>query len=186
MSRLERWVVWLSAAAVIVTGVAYGALRYLLASTDEWGVAAHPLEPLALKLHLLSAPPLVFALGLIAMRHILAHLRQGVPDGRRSGVTAVGAALPMIASGYAIQVVTAEPWLLVLAWIHGVTGAAFALGAVAHFVVVGRYRRPAAAARANTADRSRSSTLAMAPQDRVAAPWYDTVRSSSNSAMPGS
>lgn len=186
MSRLERWTVWLSAAAVIVTGTAYGVLRYLLASTDEWGVAAHPLEPLALKLHVLSAPLLVFALGLIAVRHILAHLRQGAPEGRRSGITAVACVLPMIASGYAIQVVTDERWLVALAWIHGVTGAAFALGAVIHFVVLGRYWRPAAAARANTAERSRSRTLATAPQDRVDTPWYETVRSSSNSAMPGS
>lgn len=186
MSRLERWVVWLGAVAVIVSGTGYGVLRYLMASTDEWGVAAHPLEPLALKLHVLSAPLLVFALGLIALRHIVAHLRQRQRDGRRSGLTAVVSVLPMIASGYAIQVVTHERWLLTLAWIHGVTGVAFAVGALTHFVVLRRHWRPAAAARANTAARSRSSSLATAPQERVETPAYETVRSSSNSAMPGS
>lgn len=136
MSRGERWVVWVAAATVIGTGVGYGVLRYLLATTDEWGVAAHPLEPLALKLHVVSAPILVFAVGLIAVRHILAHLQQGVRQGRRSGITALSSLLPMIASGYGIQVVTDERWLLALAWIHGVTGGLFAIGAIGHFITL--------------------------------------------------
>jgi len=136
MSRVERAIVWLAVALVVGTGIGYGVLRYLLASTDEWGVAAHPLEPLALKLHVLAAPLLVFAVGLIAVRHILAHLQQDIRSGRRSGLTAVVTLVPMVVSGYAIQVVTGERWLVVLAWIHGVTGVVFALGAVAHFVVL--------------------------------------------------
>jgi hypothetical protein len=186
MTRFERWTVWVGIAAVVGSGVAYGILRYLLATTDEWGVASHPLEPVALKLHVLSAPLLVFAVGLIAVRHILDHLRQGVRPGRRSGLAAVASVIPMIASGYAIQVVTDERWLVWLAWVHGVTGAVFAVGAVAHVIAMRLYCRPAAAARANTAERSRSSALATPSQARVDAPWYDTTRSSSNSAIPGS
>lgn len=186
MTRFERWTVWVGIAAVVGSGVAYGILRYLLASTDAWGVTSHPLEPVALRLHVLSAPLLVFALGLIALRHILDHLRQGVRQGRRSGLASVASVTPMIGSGYALQVVTDERWLVALAWVHGVTSTVFAVGAVAHVVAMRLYCRRAAAARANTADRSRSSTFATPPQARVDAPWYETTRSSSNSAMPGS
>lgn len=140
MTRLERWIVWIAAGAVTATGTAYGILRYLLATTDEFGLVTHPAEPLALKLHVLTAPLLVFAAGMIAVRHVLAHLQQGVRTGRRSGVTALVAVVPMIASGYAIQVVTDERWIVALAWVHGVTGVGFALGAAAHFATLRSWR----------------------------------------------
>lgn len=144
MSRFERWLVWCSALAVAVTGTALGVLKYLLASADEFGVTIHPLEPLALKLHVVAAPLLVFAVGMIAVRHVLAHLRQGVRAGRWSGMATLVALLPMVASGYAIQVVTGPAVLVALAWIHGVTGGVFALGAAAHFTAL---RLPARAGR---------------------------------------
>lgn len=140
MTRLERWIVWIATGAVTATGTTYGILRYLLATTDEFGLVMHPAEPLALRLHVLAAPLLVFAAGMIAVRHVLAHLRQGVRMGRRSGVTALVTVLPMIASGYVIQVVREERWLVVLAWIHGVTGVLFALGAATHFATLRAWR----------------------------------------------
>jgi hypothetical protein len=143
MTPLERWIVWIATAAVTGTGTAYGILRYLLATTDEFGLVSHPAEPLALKLHVLAAPLLVFAVGMIAVRHVLAHLRQGARMGRRSGLTALVTIVPMIASGYAIQVVTSERWLVVLAWVHGVTSVLFALGAVSHFAALRGSRKRA-------------------------------------------
>lgn len=136
MTRGERWLVWTAVLAVAVSGTGLAVLKYLLASADEFGVTIHPLEPLALKLHILTAPLLVFAIGMIAVRHVLAHLRQGIRAGRRSGLTALAALLPMIASGYAIQVVTDPAGLTVLAWLHGITGGAFAVGAAAHFAAL--------------------------------------------------
>jgi len=147
MTRIERWCVWGGAVAVAVTGTSLGVLKYLVVSADEFGVTIHPLEPLALKLHILSAPLLVFGVGMIAMRHVWAHLQQGVRAGRRSGLTVLATLLPMIGSGYTIQVVTDPGWLVVLAWIHGITGGLFAVGVACHFAVLrqqAQRRRPGA------------------------------------------
>ena len=67
----------------------------------------HPLQPLVLKLHVLSAPVLVFALGVVYTRHVVRQWRSGRSAGRSSGVGIVSTLLPMVLSGYLIQTVSA-------------------------------------------------------------------------------
>ena len=109
MSRLERWTVWLSAVATGLTGLGFLWAKYLVAPTEPWAVVNHPLEPWFLKAHIVVAPVFVFAVGLILTRHILPHIRNSVQRGRRSGLVMVWMLVPMAASGYLIQVVTAPP-----------------------------------------------------------------------------
>lgn len=181
MKPLERWSVWLATAAVALTGLVYAWMEYLLEPVESWAAINHPLQPLVLKLHILSAPVLVFALGMIAVRHVWRHLREAARAGRRSGWLMVLLAAPMIVTGYLLQAVTAEGWLFWLAVAHLAAGIGFAVGVLLHRVALPRAAgrpagedaedggqfRPAAAARESTAARSRSSVRMMRPHARV-------------------
>lgn len=141
MSSWEKHLIWWSTAAVALTGFVYAWMKYLMQPADEWSVVNHPLQPLVLKLHILVAPLLVFAIGLIASRHILAHLRTRVRTGRRSGTGAALIIVPMILSGYLIQAVTHSSLLAVLGYLHLVAGAVYAGTSLAHARATRRLRR---------------------------------------------
>lgn len=138
MTRFERWAVWLASAVVGLTGVVYAWMRYLLPPLEPWAAIHHPLEPLVLKLHVVSAPLLVFALGLIAVRHVWQHIRLRVRPGRSSGLAGALVAIPMILSGYLIQVFTDRTILAVLAWVHVVAGVVYLVALGLHHLAVRR------------------------------------------------
>lgn len=138
MSRFERWSVWLTAGATIVTGVVYTWMKYALTAEDPWSVINHPLQPWVLKTHIIAAPLFIFALGLITLKHIWNHYRGGLLWGRKSGIVTGLVTAPMILSGYLIQAVTHEGILNVIAITHIVLGFVFAVGFVLHFVHVRR------------------------------------------------
>jgi hypothetical protein len=145
MNRLERWSVVVGSFLVTASGLVYLWMKYLLQSPDPFSVVNHPWQPAVLKLHILTAPLLVFGLGLIAVRHVLAHWLAGVSHARRSGIAAALTVLPMVLSGYLVQAITDARWLSITTWVHVgaslVYGAAFALH---QFLVRGRRRAPAA------------------------------------------
>jgi len=153
MSRFEKWAVLITAAATALTGVGLFWTKYLVISNDPWSVVNHPLQPLLLKAHILAAPGLVFALGMIAFRHIWQHYRAGLRLGRRSGIITALVTVPMVVSGYLIQAVTAPTWLEIVVIVHLVTSGVFLLGLAAHQVAMLRSealngsagRRPTAA-----------------------------------------
>lgn len=157
---------WVATAVVTLTGLVYAWMKYLLPPPEPWAVIHHPLQPLVLKLHIVTAPLLVFALGMIALRHVWQHIREAERAGRRSGWTGVLAAAPMVVTGYLIQAVTHERWLFWLAMGHLAAGVAFAGGVLLHRWAVRQFR-PAAAARESTAARSRSSVRTTRPHARV-------------------
>jgi len=138
VTPFERWTVWLSAVAVTATGLIYIWMKHLLDPTDPFAVVNHPWQPAMLKLHILTAPLLVFGLGLVAVRHVAAHLAAGTRWGRRSGLSAVLSATPLILTGYLIQALTDERWLAVMGWAHIGLGVVFAAGLVVHQVMVRR------------------------------------------------
>ncbi|MEE8571657.1 MAG: hypothetical protein V3T20_00200 [Gemmatimonadota bacterium] len=134
MTRFERWSVWSSAIATGLTGLGFFWAKYLVESSDPWALVNHPLEPWLLKIHILVAPVFVFAVGLITIRHVLMHIRARIRRGRLSGLAMVWLMIPMVGSGYLIQVVSTEGWLTGLAIAHIVTGAIFLLAIAAHRV----------------------------------------------------
>lgn len=134
MTRFERWSVWTSAIATGLTGLGFFWARYLVESSDPWALVNHPLEPWLLKIHILVAPVFVFAVGLITIRHVLMHIRARIRRGRLSGLAMVWLMIPMVGSGYLIQVVSTEGWLTGLAIAHIVTGAIFLLAIAGHRV----------------------------------------------------
>lgn len=136
MNRLERWSVVIGSFLVTVTGLAYGWMKYLLRSDDPFAVINHPWQPAVLKLHILAAPVLVFGVGLIAVRHVLAHWLAGVSHARRTGVTAAVTVLPMVLSGYLIQAAAEATWLSIAVWTHVVTGLVYGAAFAAHQLLV--------------------------------------------------
>ena len=139
MTRFERWSFLLSAIGTAVTGLVYLWMKYFLTPVDPWAVINHPWQPWVLKAHILVAPLLVFSVGLIAVKHIWRHLRQGRKDGRRSGLLSFLVLAPMVVSGYVIQSVSSEGALRVVAWVHIGASLLFVAGVAVHQLVV---RRP--------------------------------------------
>lgn len=117
MSRFEAWAIHLSTLLVGGTGLVYAWLRYVATPADPYAVA-HPLQPAAQHLHLLAAPLLVFAAGLIWREHVWAHFQRGVRARRRSGLGLLLTLVPMVASGYLLQAAVEPAWRSVWVGVH--------------------------------------------------------------------
>lgn len=164
MSRFEKWNLWLSSSVVGASGVGLLWAKYLVHTDDPWAVINHPWQPWFLKAHILAAPFLLFALGLVASRHIWLHYRTGVRRGRRSGSLTALLTGPLILTGYLIQIVTQSAWLQLLAIAHIVLGLVYLLGFAAHQWVLGRGTRKQRSAPAPAPVAARVPRLRSEPQ----------------------
>jgi uncharacterized membrane protein YidH (DUF202 family) len=152
LSPFERWLLWLSTAAVAVSGIALGCLKYFVRSDDPYAAVHHPLQPVMLKLHVLSAPTLVFALGVVYTRHVVRQWRAGRARGRPSGIGIVATLAPMVLSGYLIQTLSSESWLFRVSMLHGAASLAYLAVLLVHQVAAWRGERAAIPRRSETAD----------------------------------
>lgn len=153
MNRVEAWSVHLSNLLVVGTGLVYAAMRYLLVSSDPYAVVNHPWQPTVQHWHVLAAPLLVFAAGMIWRQHVWKHWRTGVRPRRKSGVALILTLAPMVVSGYLIQTAVAPAWRSVWIGVHLATSALWVVGYAAHLLVpLLARRRTAAARRALAAD----------------------------------
>ena len=137
MNRFEKWMLWTSFALTAITGVGLLWTKYFMHTTDPWAVINHPLQPWLLKAHIVAAPALIFALGLISAKHIWQHFKARIPVGRKTGIVTVLMAGMMILTGYLVQIVTQVVSLKVLAISHIALGFVFLAGFVAHQMLVG-------------------------------------------------
>jgi len=131
VTRFEVLFVRLANVLVGGTGLVYGWLRYLAAPDDEFSVA-HPWQAAAQHLHVLAAPLLVFAVGLVWRGHVWLGYRLGNGVRRPSGILLAGLAAPMIVSGYLIQVAVEPAWRTAWVALHLATSALWLVGALAH------------------------------------------------------
>ena len=125
---MKRWEVRLGHAAVAavgVSGIVYGWMKYFLAGRDPDSALGSPWQPAVLKLHVLAAPIAVFAIALIFRAHAVVRLRSGGASGRGSGIGLLGAAAPLVFSGYLVQVFVGDAARKWCGWIHAVLGVAF-------------------------------------------------------------
>ena len=136
MNPFQRRFLWSTTLLTGVTGLIYWWMENRMEPLDPWAAINHPLQPWILKAHILVAPLMVFAVGLVTANHIWKHYRSDARAGRRSGLTAMVLFLPMVISGYLIQAVTHTGWLEALAWTHLVTGVIYlgGMGLHARFV----------------------------------------------------
>ena len=157
MTRIERLLLHLSIALSAWSGVVYVVMRDLLRKPDPFTVLGHPWQPHVLAAHVLVGPFVVFALGLIARDHILDRVRKGkAAAGRRSGLTTVLLAGPMIVTGYGVQVVTSSAGRRWLGWTHLGTGLLFTVLYGLHLWASARRRRVVAVEGSGELDRKAS------------------------------
>ena len=137
MTALDRALVHGSTAAVGVTGLAYFAFKHFMAGDDPFSAVNHPLQPWALKAHVLAAPILVFAIGLIFRDHVLAKARNGgTRRVKRSGLALGIAVLPATATGYLLPVLASGGSRDAVAWAHVGFGTALLALHLGHLLVV--------------------------------------------------
>jgi hypothetical protein len=141
----ERWTFGLLGLLVSATGGAYFWMKYMLVNTDPFAVVNHPWQPAMLALHLVASPPLLLMFGVLLNSHILRKVRAtGLPN-RKTGLLSLGTFFAMVASGYLLQVVTAEQLTQALVTIHVATGSIFSVTYAAHLVISVRLARAQAA-----------------------------------------
>lgn len=132
MSRRTAWFLHASTLAVGVTGLVYAWMLYFATPTDEFAVVNHPWQPSFQWLHIISAPLLVFGVGLLWESHIWARFRSGFRARRRTGLVLGAAVAPMVMSGYLLQVTTDELWQTVWVWIHVISSLLWLPGYALH------------------------------------------------------
>lgn len=136
--RLSYALMHAGAAATVVTGIVYGVMRYFCESSDPFAVANHPLEPLFHKLHILAAPLLTLMIGAFWISHAWPRFVSGQKERRRSGISLLVTALPMVISGYLLQTTTHPQWHTLWVWLHGLTSVLWTLAFITHLFVHAR------------------------------------------------
>ena len=134
MKRWESWVNRIGVGLAGASGIVYGVMKYFLAGTNPDSRLGHPWQPWVLAAHVLAAPIAVFGLGLLWRSHALGRLQLGEREGRRSGLTILRIAPPLVFSGYLVQVLTGDPLRKATGWLHAALGVAFALAFVLHLI----------------------------------------------------
>jgi hypothetical protein len=134
MTKWEYRFFHISNQLVIVTGLVYGWMRYCMTSDGEFSVVNHPWQPHFLHAHIIVVPLLIFCLGHFWGRHIWANWTSEASRGRRSGSSMLWVAVPMIISGYCIQVSVSEAWRNGWIIIHVAVSLLWALAYVVHWV----------------------------------------------------
>jgi hypothetical protein len=117
VSRAQLLFLHFANLTVCGTGLVYAWMRYLVAPIDEWAVVNHPWQPATQHLHVLVAPLLVFAVGVIWSAHILGKLKNGRTN-RAAGIGLMALFLPMAASGYLLQIAVNPGWRQTWIWVH--------------------------------------------------------------------
>jgi hypothetical protein len=132
VSRFESVVTQLASVLVGGTGIVYAVMRYVLEPADEWSVVNHPWQPHVQHLHVLTAPLLVFAVGLMWTTHVRPSLRRTGRRGRASGLGLLVSFVPMVVSGGLIQTAVDPTWRSVWIGLHLASSAMWLLAWVAH------------------------------------------------------
>lgn len=134
MSPLEKHLFLAANLLVGGTGLVYGWFRYFATSDDPFAVVNHPAQPLWQHLHIWLAPLLVLAVGHFLYHHALLYWRAGTTEGRRSGLSMLALAPPMIFSGYLLQTAVDETWRQVWIGLHVATSLLWLAGVGVHLL----------------------------------------------------
>jgi len=140
LTRFEAWSLHVSNVLVGGTGLVYAWMKYLVRPDDPYAVVNHPLQPEVQHLHVLFAPLLVFAGGMIFRRYVWARVRSGYRPRRPTGLLLALQLVPMVASGYLLQTTTDEAWNAIWVWVHVAASSLWILSYGVHLVSA----RPAA------------------------------------------
>lgn len=132
MTRWEARLAHAANLAVAGTGLVYGWMIYFAEPEDSFAVVNHPWQPDALHLHILFAPLLVFSCGQLWRDHIWRRVRSGFAGRRKTGLVLFALVVPMILSGYLIQVAEGEFVRQSSIWVHVATSIVWVLTYLVH------------------------------------------------------
>lgn len=125
MTKAEAALLHASHVLVGGTGLVYAWMLWFATSDDPDALVNHPLQPDVQHLHVLTAPLLVFALGLVWRAHVWARVRNGHRARRTSGLVLFASSAPMIASGYFVQTAVDPTWREAWVAVHVATSLAW-------------------------------------------------------------
>jgi hypothetical protein len=134
MSRAQVVYLQICAAITALTGIVFGVMKYSMKSSDPFAVVNHPLQPYMLSAHVVIAPFLVFGFGWIFANHIWPGFTSGIARKRKSGLWSMAAIVPMVLSGYLLQVTTADATRQAMAIAHWISSALFVLAYAIHLL----------------------------------------------------
>lgn len=134
MSRSESIFLSVSNALVAGTGFVYAWMAYVAESDDPDALVNHPLQPDVQHAHVIAAPLLVFALGLVWAAHVWPRVRSGHRARRASGLALFSLCAPMVASGYLLQTASDPDWRALWVGLHVVTSVLWTLAFLAHWI----------------------------------------------------
>ena len=134
MKDSEKYLLHAGVVAVAASGIAYGWMKYVLTSDDPFSVVNHPWQPFMLDAHVLTAPILLLVFGMLLRSHVLRQL-SGTRLKRRSGLVSLVTFGLMAASGYLLQVTTAEGWSRAWLGLHLASSSVFVVSYVAHLAI---------------------------------------------------
>lgn len=132
MSRAQVWFVHLSNLLVVGTGLVWAWMLFAVEPADEFSLLNHPLQDETQAAHVLTAPLYLLAMGLVWALHAGPYLADGESDRRRTGIALLVLLLPMVASGYLLQVSVEDSWRAIWSWIHLGTSALWIVGYLVH------------------------------------------------------
>ncbi len=111
MTRNEARNLHIATALVGVSGLVYAWMRYFVEPDPEsFSVVNHPWQPSLRDTHLITAPLLVFACGLVWRAHVWLRVRSSFQPRRKTGLALAVLLAPMVLTGYALQVAVEDPW----------------------------------------------------------------------------
>jgi hypothetical protein len=102
---------------LIASGVIYGVLKYTMQVESEYGLRPHEWQGFTQGLHIVISPLMVFSLGSLWWQHIL-KMKENSKMKRRSGLSMLYLSIPMILTGYFIQVFYQPTLKEVFIWGH--------------------------------------------------------------------
>jgi len=122
MTRGEAWLHHTANLLVAGSGLPYGWMLYLVPEDPEsFSLTNHPWQPETQALHVLVAPALVFAVGMVWRAHVWKRYRANYVSRRKTGITLMALFFPMVLSGYLLQVSADEAWHTLWVWVHGLS-----------------------------------------------------------------
>ena len=133
MNRIQKLVLHGANLLVVASGLVYGWMRYFAKPADEWAIVNHPWQPLLQHLHVLAAPTLIFAVGLVWGAHVVGKLKNGSVN-RVAGIGLAIVFAPMAATGYLLQVSVDPEWRHYWTWLHGASSLVWVAVFVVHHV----------------------------------------------------
>ena len=117
-----------------ITGVVYGYMRYFAEPADPYAVVNHPWQPVLRDTHIVTAPLLVFAVAWVWQDHVWKRVRSGFRARRSTGLALFALFVPMVLSGYLLQVAVEPAWKNVWIVLHVATSCVWTVGFLVHLV----------------------------------------------------